>query len=109
MVMLWALTFCSMPEQQPFFTVGSYHHHIGLDTRHTEGAGPAPKKLVGLYHFAFNYPTRKDLGRALKRLLEKSYPISGSSDHNTHLAIYVNDADGNGIEMALDRDGNDRW
>jgi catechol 2,3-dioxygenase len=87
-----------------FLSVGGYHHHIGLNTWHTAGAGPAPKKMVGLYHFALNYPTRQDLAKALKRLVEKNYPISGASDHYTHLAIYIADPDGNGIELAWDRD-----
>ena len=57
-----------------------------------------------MYHFALNYPTRKDLALALKRLHEKNYPITGSSDHYTHIAIYLTDPDGNGIELACDRD-----
>jgi catechol 2,3-dioxygenase len=48
---------------------------------------------TGLYHFAINYPDRKDLAAALKRLL----------DHGTHEAIYLHDPDFNGIELAWDR------
>jgi catechol 2,3-dioxygenase len=59
---------------------------------------------VGLYHFALNYPTRLDLARALRRLVDAGYPIDGSSDHTSHLAIYLHDPDGNGIELAWDRD-----
>ena len=40
----------------------------------------------------------------LKRLKEKNYPINGSSDHYIHIAIYLTDPDGNGIELACDRD-----
>lgn len=89
-----------------FLSVGGYHHHIGLNTWYSEGAEPLPRKskATGLYHFALNYPTRKDLGKALKRLIEKNYPIAGASDHTTHIAIYLDDPDGNGIELAWDRD-----
>lgn len=31
-----------------FLSVGGYHHHIGLNTWHSEGAGPAPKQSTGL-------------------------------------------------------------
>lgn len=87
-----------------FLSVGGYHHHIGLNTWNSKGAAPAPKTSAGLYHYALNYPTRKDLGKALKRLIEMAYPIGGASDHTTHIAIYLNDPDGNGIELAWDRD-----
>jgi len=87
-----------------FLSVGGYHHHIALNTWHTKGVEPAPKQSVGLYHFALNFPTRKDLAKALKRLREMKYPITAGIDHTTHLAIYLSDPDGNGIELAWDRD-----
>ena len=57
-----------------------------------------------LYHFAINYPERRDLAAALKRLLDNGWGIDGASDHGTHEAIYLHDPDGNGIELAWDRD-----
>lgn len=87
-----------------FLSVGGYHHHIALNTWESEGAPPSHKGGVGLYHFALNYPTRLDLARALKRLADAAYPIDGSADHTSHLAIYIHDPDGNGIELAWDRD-----
>ncbi|HYH14591.1 MAG TPA: VOC family protein [Flavisolibacter sp.] len=89
-----------------FLSVGGYHHHIGLNTWFSEGVEPLHRKAksTGMYHFALNYPTRKDLALALKRLHEKNYPITGSSDHYTHIAIYLADPDGHGIELAWDRD-----
>src|SRR4029453_826840 len=42
------------------------------------------------------------------RLIEAQTPIQGMSDHGTHEAIYLPDADGNGIELAADRP-RDRW
>ncbi|TCZ67502.1 VOC family protein, partial [Flaviaesturariibacter aridisoli] len=64
----------------------------------------APARAAGLYHFALNYPSRKDLANALKRLLQEGHPIDGAADHTTHLALYLRDPDGNGIELAWDRD-----
>jgi len=63
---------------------------------------------AGLYHFALLYPSREELGRAAARLIETRTPIQGMSDHGTHEAIYLPDADGNGIELAADRDL-DEW
>ena len=67
-------------------------------------ADPPPPGSTGLYHFAINYPERRDLAAALKRLLDNGWGIDGASDHGTHEAIYLHDPDGNGIELAWDRD-----
>jgi catechol 2,3-dioxygenase len=40
--------------------------------------------------------------------METQTPIQGMSDHGTHEAIYLPDADGNGIELAADR-ARDQW
>ena len=58
---------------------------------------------AGLYHYALLYPSRAALGRAAVRLTATQTPIQGASDHGTHEAIYLPDADGNGIELAADR------
>jgi catechol 2,3-dioxygenase len=57
----------------------------------------------GLYHYALLYPTRQELARAAVRLAATRTPVQGASDHGTHEAIYLPDADGNGIELAADR------
>jgi len=90
-------------DQAAFISAGGYHHHIGLNTWHSKGAGPAPQNTVGLYHTAILYPTRQDLARILDRLIKEKYPISGASDHGVSEAIYLNDPDGNGVELYYDR------
>ncbi len=86
-----------------FISAGGYHHHIGLNTWHSKGAGPAPVNTAGLYHTAIVYPTRKDLAIALKRLVEAKYPLTGASDHGVSEAIYLNDPDRNGVELYWDK------
>src|SRR5213593_2857930 len=66
-------------------------------------AAPRPPKATGLYHFAIRYPTRRDLAHALQRLARNNYPIRGASDHSVSEAIYLSDADGNGVELYADR------
>lgn len=90
-------------KQAAFISAGGYHHHIGLNTWHSEGAGPAPVYGVGLYHTAILYPTRKDLAEIFDRLRKANYPLSGASDHGVSEAIYLNDPDGNGVELYWDR------
>jgi catechol 2,3-dioxygenase len=63
---------------------------------------------TGLYHTAFLVPTRPELAQLLKRIAETRTPIQGMTDHGTHHAIYLPDAEGNGIELAWDFP-KDRW
>ncbi|HRO45453.1 VOC family protein [Agriterribacter sp.] len=89
--------------QAAFLSAGGYHHHIGLNTWHSKNAPPAPVHGVGLYHTAILYPTRKDLAAILQRLLHAGYPLTGASDHGVSEALYLNDPDGNGVELYWDR------
>jgi catechol 2,3-dioxygenase len=86
-----------------FISAGGYHHHIGLNTWHSKDAGPAPLRAAGLYHTAILYPERKDLAIILKRLVEAKYPLTGASDHGVSEALYMDDPDGNGVELYWDR------
>jgi catechol 2,3-dioxygenase len=86
-----------------FLSAGGYHHHIGLNTWAGKGASPAPKGHTGMYHCAILYPSRKELAKILKKLLDIKYPITGFADHSVSEAIYLNDPDGNGIELYADR------
>jgi catechol 2,3-dioxygenase len=90
-------------DQAAFISAGGYHHHIGLNTWHSKGASPAPEYAPGLYHTAILFPERKDLAIAVKRLLDKGYPITGASDHGVSEAIYLDDPDNNGVELYWDR------
>lgn len=89
--------------QAAFISAGGYHHHIGLNTWHSKGLPPAPEHSVGLYHTAILYPTRRDLAVIFRRLLEANYPLTGASDHGVSEAIYLDDPDGNGVELYWDR------
>jgi catechol 2,3-dioxygenase len=95
-------------DQAAFISAGGYHHHIGLNTWYSKNAPAAPKHSTGLFHTAIVYPTRKDLAVALKRLIDAKYPLSGASDHGVSEAIYLDDPDGNGVELYWDRPG-DQW
>ena len=87
-----------------FLSAGGYHHHLGLNTWESLGGPPSPRNHAGLYHFAILYPTRLELARAFRRVLEHGVQIDGASDHGVSQAIYLHDPDGNGIELYWDRD-----
>ena len=91
-----------------FISAGGYHHHIGLNTWQSKGAGPAPINSAGLFHTAILFPSRKDLAIALKRLIDANYPLTGASDHGVSEAIYMNDPDRNGVELYWDKP-KDQW
>lgn len=94
-------------DQAAFLSAGGYHHHIGLNTWHSKDSGPAPDNAPGLYHTAIVYPEKKDLAQILKRLVGAQYPLTGASDHGVSEAIYLNDPDGNGVELYWDRPKNE--
>lgn len=71
-------------------------------------AVPKPRRSSGLYHFAILVPSRAALGRSLRRLAEKRWPISGAADHLVSEALYLSDPDDLGIEIYRDRP-RDSW
>jgi catechol 2,3-dioxygenase len=82
---------------------GDYHHHIGLNTWGSAGGTPPPEGHTGLYHVAFLYPDRRELGRAVRRLLDHGFPIDHGTDHGGTVSVYLSDPDGNGVELYYDR------
>lgn len=86
-----------------FLSAGGYHHHIGLNTWYSKNAPPAPQRSCGLFHTAIVYTTRKELAMALQQLINANYPLTGAADHGVSEAIYLNDPDGNGVEIYWDR------
>lgn len=66
------------------------------------GVGPSPRRAPGLYHAALLLPDRLALAKVLYRLASAQYPI-GASDHLVSEALYLDDPDGNGLEIYRDR------
>ncbi len=89
-----------------FLAAGDYHHHIGLNTWETDGGTPPPGH-TGLYHVAFLYPDRRELARAVRRLLDHGVTIDHGTDHGGSVSVYLDDPDGNGIELYYDRPRSD--
>ena len=89
--------------QAAFISAGGYHHHIGLNTWYSKGQSAASKHSVGLFHTAILYPTRRDLAEIFERLINASYPLTGASDHGVSEALYLDDPDGNGVELYWDK------
>jgi catechol 2,3-dioxygenase len=86
-----------------FLSAGGYHHHVALNTWESAGGPPPPRGTTGLYHVALVYPSRAALGRALARVLEAGVNLTGASDHGVSIALYLDDPDGNGVELYWDK------
>lgn len=74
-----------------------------LELRSDPAAVPRDPGAAGLFHTAFLLPERADLGRWLARALDRRIPLAGASDHRVSEAVYLNDPEGNGIEIYADR------
>ena len=90
-------------EDAAFISAGGYHHHIGLNTWYSKDGGPAPLHNAGLFHTAILYPERKDLAVIYKRVSDAGYPFTGFADHGVSEALYLDDPDGNGVELYWDK------
>ncbi len=68
-----------------------------------------PRGTTGLFHVAILVPSRAALAVVLRRLVAQQIPI-GASDHLVSEALYLDDPDGNGIEIYRDRHPSEwRW
>ncbi len=66
-------------------------------------ARPAPSFSTGLFHLAILVPDRAELARSLQRAAGAGWRLTGASDHLVSEALYLQDPEGNGIEIYRDR------
>jgi catechol 2,3-dioxygenase len=87
---------------QAFLAAGSYHHHIGL--RAVPGQSPpSSSEGAGLHHYGLLFPTEPALAHAVRRVRNAGVPIKDTADYGVGLAVYIDDPDGNNIELCWDR------
>lgn len=80
---------------------GAEPAHIAL----TEQADAVRKnrRTIGLYHVAILFPSRQTLAETFRNLIAQGVQFGGFSDHLVSEALYLDDPDGNGIELYRDR------
>ncbi|PSP75650.1 glyoxalase [Halobacteriales archaeon QS_1_68_20] len=78
-----------------------------LELRAAPEAPARPPDAAGLYHLAVRFPTRAALAAALGRVRE-DWQLTGASDHGVSEALYLDDAEDNGVELYRDRP-RERW
>jgi catechol 2,3-dioxygenase len=74
-----------------------------VEFEHAPGAKPDDSREAGLYHTAFLMPTRADLACWVQHVARTRLPLTGASDHAVSEAFYLDDPEGNGIELYCDR------
>lgn len=61
--------------QALFISTGGYHHHIGLNTWHSEGADALPKDAVGIQSYTVQLPDQDYAVNLKKRFVEQNMEI----------------------------------
>jgi catechol 2,3-dioxygenase len=80
-------------------------HCATLDpTRVGPDAPQPPAAGTGLYHVAFEVPSRADFAAVYRALAEAGVHVA-TVDHLIGLAMYFDDPDGNGLEVYWDTRG----
>jgi catechol-2,3-dioxygenase len=90
-------------EMGAVFSSGRTHHELLL-LEVGEGAAPIPSSpRVGLYHFGVKVgETDEELRTAQEQLRAAGVKIVGASDHTVTHSLYIEDPDGNEIELYID-------
>jgi catechol 2,3-dioxygenase len=68
---------------------------------HPGARGPVVREASGLYHLSLHLPSLPDFARAFARIEAAGY-FQFPTDHDIHLANYVDDPDGIGLELAFE-------
>jgi catechol 2,3-dioxygenase len=86
-----------------FLSGGETHHEIALQNVGPDAPQP-PAAGTGLYHVAFEVPSRADFAAVYRALTEAGVSVA-TVDHLISWAMYFDDPDGNGLEVYWDT----RW
>jgi len=89
------------PRQMALLSANDYHHHVAL--AEFAGVTPPTSQQAGLFHVALLYPSRLELARAIKRILDHGYPIDTYHEYGPGEAVNLRDPDGIPLELYWDR------
>lgn len=79
-----------------------------VELAHRPDAAPRRSGTTGLFHLAILVPGRHDLAHAIRRLGAAGWSLTGAADHLVSEALYLDDPEGNGIEIYHDRE-REKW
>jgi catechol 2,3-dioxygenase len=77
-----------------FVSAGGYHHHIGLNTWQSRGAGAPPRGAIGLRSFEVALPDADEFERVLERVNKAGIEAERSGD-----VALLRDPSGNAVRL----------
>src|SRR3972149_9155391 len=93
-----------LADRMVFFSAGTNHHDLAVLKVGPDAPAPS-REAVGLYHVALKIGNSLEELRAARAHLEaQGVAIQGISDHKVSQSIYLQDPDGNGLELFVDAD-----
>lgn len=92
-----------VPVRAAAFSSGRTHHELLLIEVGSDAAPIPAGRRVGMYHFGLKVgESDEELREARQRLTEAGVRVVGASDHTVTHSLYIEDPDGNEIELYID-------
>jgi catechol 2,3-dioxygenase len=94
----------------PLVVLGQADHPLGVVLMAFDSAGgsPPPPGHTGLSHLALVFDGPEPLATAARRLIDAEHPIDHATDHEATVSVYLEDTEGNGLELYYERP-RERW
>ena len=86
-----------------YLSAGSHHYLLALDTWFKQYLPQSEAQDTSIFHSLIQYPTRKDLAIVYLHLKTAAYPLIDAVDLGVSEVIYLEDPDGNSLELCWDR------
>jgi catechol 2,3-dioxygenase len=86
-----------------YLSAGSHHYLLALDTWFAQHLPQSEAQGTGIFHSLIQYPTRKDLAVIYLNLKTAAYPLVDAVNLGVSEIIYLEDPDGNSMELCWDR------
>jgi len=84
-----------------FYRAGAHHHDLALVEVGVSAIAP-PRQATGLFHFCLDISDETSLALLYRRCREAGVAVLGTADHTIMRSFYVQDPDGNVVELGVD-------
>jgi catechol 2,3-dioxygenase len=94
----------------PLVVMAQADHPLGVVLMAFDSAGgtPPPPGHTGLSHLALVVDGAEALAAVAKRLIDAGHPVDHATDHEATVSVYLDDTEGNGLELYYERP-RERW
>ena len=86
-----------------YLSTESHHYLLALETWFAQYLPQSESQGMGIFHTLIQYPTRKNLATVYLNLKTAAYPLLDAIDLGVSEIIYLEDPDGNSLELCWDR------